>query len=109
MARFHLQNSQRHRIQKHFVRAFEKPPQLHQLYVGGLHQDTTEKNLRGQLKDLRVHEVTDIISLKSRNRPNAPASFCIVVDNLNDKMKIDNQDSWPERIRIRDFIPRDSR
>ena len=63
---------------------------------GDMLESNAELSCGWQLKDLRVHEVTDIISLKSRNHPNAPASFCIVVDNLNDNMQIVNQDSCDE-------------
>ena len=79
------------------------------VYVGRVSKDTTEDSLRKHLSSIGISnfDLADIIQLNCRNENEK--SFCISVNKRAALKKIMNPLNWPDGLRIRPFIRRNSR
>ena len=86
----------------HIISAAEER-RTHLLYVGGLHVNTAEKDLRSHLCDIQIRDVADVVM--PSKRPARQASFCVSLETDRSMTKAFSPENWPTGVTVRPFRP----
>ena len=74
------------------------------VYVGNVAKGTTTDDIRAHLADVRINEVSDVVSLSAQS--SSYASFCVTVDNQAAEDAIFQSSSWPADVKVRSYVSR---
>ena len=81
----------------------------HSVYVGHIHKNTTEDNIRAHVADIgiQLENITEVKKLKCKSLK--MSLFCISVNAPDTQEKLYDANNWPMGVRIRQFHPANDR